>query len=118
MLGALLVARVSALEQPTIQHFSLPFRIVAGTAATSEQDTLEEIRDCVEAILRTPKGSRVELPAFGIPDTTFSAAADAALIEQAVAEWEPRAAAAAAADNSSLSEFISTVTVAVSGGPA
>lgn len=100
-----------------IPQFSLPFRIINGQAAVNEQDSDAEIRDCVLAICLTPIGTRIELPDFGVPDTTFTqGGADATLIEAAVQEWEPRAAAAAAADNTSLEDFISQVTVQVNGG--
>lgn len=100
-----------------VPHFSLPFRIVAGTAAVTEQDTLEEIADCVEAIIRTPAGTRLELPEFGIPDQSFSLnGADPAPIVTAVQQWEPRAVTAAEADNESLLDFITQITLNVAGG--
>lgn len=100
-----------------VPHFSLPFRIVAGTPAVTEQDTLEEIADCVEAIIRTPSGTRLELPDFGIPEQSFSLnGADPAPIAAAVQEWEPRATTAAEADNESLLEFITQITLNVAGG--
>lgn len=104
----------------TIPQFSLPFRLLGGvTPAVTEQDTVEEIADCVAAIIRTPQGTREELSGFGVPDGTFQqGGAPAADIQAAVQQWEPRAAAAAAADNTSLAEFITAITVEVSGGPS
>jgi phage baseplate assembly protein W len=101
----------------TVPHFSLPFRIEGGTVATSEQDTLEEIADCVEAVLRTTVGARLELPEFGIPDQSFSLnGADPHAIDAAVQKWEPRAVTAAQANNESLDDFISQITLNVAGG--
>jgi len=54
----------------TIPHFDLPFRI--GTkAAIVQQDTIEDVTNCVEVCVRTHVGRRKELPQFGIPDLTF-----------------------------------------------
>jgi phage baseplate assembly protein W len=75
-----------------VPHFSLPFRFASPQAAVSEQDSLDEIADCVLAILVTPQGYRVELPAFGIIDPTFSMRnVDLDELRIAVQTWEPRA---------------------------
>jgi hypothetical protein len=76
-----------------VPHFSLPFRFANPQVATSEQDSLDEIADCVLAILVCPAGFRVELPAFGLPDPTFSMPVPSTdAIRTAVETWEPRAA--------------------------
>lgn len=74
-------------------HFAVPFRVENGQVAQIEQDSIGEIEGCVEAVLRTPEGSRIEEPDFGIPDATFEQlgpdpSAEAYLA--AIAEWEPR----------------------------
>lgn len=75
-----------------IPHLALPFRIVDGAAAVTEQGSFEEIRDCVSAIVRYPHGSRPESPTFGNPDQTFvESAPESEFVRAAVAEWEPRA---------------------------
>ena len=57
----------------------------------NEQDSLDDIYDCVQAIIRCPEGWRPELPGFGINDQTFSQAGiDLAEIQDQVATWEPR----------------------------
>jgi phage baseplate assembly protein W len=79
-----------------VPHFSLPFRFAGSSsqAAVSEQDSLDEIADCVYAILVCPVGFRVESPLFGLPDPTFSMPGpDLDEIRAAVETWEPRAAA-------------------------
>ena len=77
-----------------IPHFSLPFRFSTPQAAVSEQDSLDEIADCVLAILLCPTGFRVELPEFGYDDPTFSTPrVDVETIRTAVEFWEPRAVA-------------------------
>lgn len=73
-------------------RLSLPFRIEGAHAAVNERSSLDEIRDCVQTIIRYPQGSRPELPEFGTPDLAFrQGSADPTLIQQAVARWEPRA---------------------------
>jgi phage baseplate assembly protein W len=74
-----------------LPHFSYPFRFATPQVAVSEQDSLDEITDCVQVILLYPQGSRPELPAFGLPDPTFSPRVDTDEIRSVIAEWEPRA---------------------------
>ena len=76
----------------TTPHFALPFRFIAGTAAVTEQDSTEEVMDCVQAIVRYTHGDRTELPEFGLPDLLFTTGdIDTELIDQLIQEWEPRA---------------------------
>jgi phage baseplate assembly protein W len=86
------VARVSANPQ----HLTLPVRIGAdGTFATLSQNTPPEVAQCVRVLLGTVKGTRTTLPAYGVPDLTFSTKIGPnAELEGAVARWEPRAAGA------------------------
>lgn len=74
-----------------VPHFSLPFRFTPQ-AAVSEQDSIDEITDCVLAVLSCPLGFRVDLPEFGIADPVFSTpAVDVDELRTAVDGWEPRA---------------------------
>lgn len=108
---------MAVLSDVTIPHLDLPFRFVGSSAAVVEQDTVEEIVDCVKAIVRYSVGFRIELPTFGTPDLTFSVGgADPAVIASAVQQWEPRAGALAEADNESLDEFVSNIVLSVNGG--
>jgi hypothetical protein len=76
-----------------LPHFALPFRFATPQCATSEQDSIEEIADCVLAVLLCPLGYRVELPDFGIPDPVFSSPnVDTGDLRVAIETWEPRAA--------------------------
>ena len=75
-------------------HIEWPFRIVDGVLQTVEQDSTEEINQCVEAVLNTPLGSRIDAPDYGVPDETFSQlSADeaAAVYLDAIDAAEPRA---------------------------
>ena len=75
-----------------VPHFSLPFRFATPYAATNEQDSLDEIADCCYAILVCPQSFRVELPAFGLPDPTFSMPGpDLDEIREVIETWEERA---------------------------
>lgn len=83
---------MSSVEIP---HLSLPLRFVPGqskrmSAAVTEQDSMDEIADCVLAILLCPQGFRVELPEFGIPDPAFTDV-DLEQLREQIEEWEPRA---------------------------
>lgn len=79
-------------EAVNTPHLAFPFDLSAGSAAVTEQDSLDEIVDCVEVILRTPRGQRVDQPDFGLADPTFRMnGMDASEIEGSVAQWEPRA---------------------------
>lgn len=79
---------------PSVPHFAAPFRVENGAVATVEQDSPEEIAQCVEAVLNTMVGSRIEAPGYGIPDETFKTQApnpSIAVYLAAVEEAEPRA---------------------------
>ena len=79
-------------------HFALPFRFDVGgggraVAAVTEQDSLAEIADCVELVLRFEQGDRRTLPGYGRPRTlAFATDPDLARagIQQAVDDAEPR----------------------------
>ena len=75
-----------------VPHFDLPFRFSNPQAAVVEQDSVEEIAECVLAVLLCPLGFRVELPDYGLADPAFSSPlVDVELIRAQVLEWEPRA---------------------------
>lgn len=79
------------MAQP-VPHLAVPFQLNPdGTARTVAQDSLDDVTQCVAVLCATVAGSRVELPAYGIPDQTFAQNPSAALLEQAIATWEPRA---------------------------
>lgn len=75
-----------------VPHFSFPFRLGSnGSFAVVEQDSPDEVGDCVQVLLSTPTGSRVELPEYGIDDPTFTQSVDVPGILSAIDDWEPRA---------------------------
>jgi phage baseplate assembly protein W len=79
---------MTALVNP---HFKVPFEFRGSSAACVEQDSLDEIAQCVEAIVRTPRGFRLEIPNFGIENPALSEGTIVPQILAAIEEWEPRA---------------------------
>jgi hypothetical protein len=84
-----------------VPHFAWPFTLDRNShGAVLEQDTDEEIVNCVELICSVPIGELADEPTFGITDPTFELQPDVNLIAAQVLEWEPRAHVAAV-DNTS-----------------
>jgi phage baseplate assembly protein W len=79
----------------TTPHFRLPFQFTANgqRALVNEQDTGDDIIDCVKTILAYPIGSREAVKDFGIPDVLFQTRTGLIpeSIRNAVIVWEPRA---------------------------
>jgi phage baseplate assembly protein W len=67
--------------------------LVAGSSfAVAEQDSVDDIGNCVEAILRCPIGFRSEILSFGIDDLVFNLQPISnEALQQTVASQEPRA---------------------------
>lgn len=59
-----------AIETP---HFKFPFQFTADGSRLQvvEQDSDDEIVDCVEVLISTLQGERIELPDYGIQDQAF-----------------------------------------------
>lgn len=74
-------------------QFDLPFRLGAdGQPVEVEQDSLEEVSDSVETLLRTPVGSLEEEPDYGVNDPAFEeGAVDVDELQAAIGQWEQRA---------------------------
>jgi hypothetical protein len=83
-----LVSR-SGITQP---HFDLPFRYGNGREVVIQQDTVEDVRNCVEAGIRTIRGTRPWVPNFGISDPTFeNQPIDVINMGREIYDSEPRA---------------------------
>lgn len=81
-------------------HFAFPFQFKNGRAVTTDQDTNEEILDCVELLLNYSKGSRADDPNFGVPPQLFTEAPiDPTQIAEQVELYEPRVRAIASTDD-------------------
>ena len=79
------------MAQLEIPQISFPLRFAAGKPIVVEQDSDDEVRDCVEVLMRTPLGSRLEYSDYGIADPTFRSEVDLDEIREAIGEWELRA---------------------------
>lgn len=91
-----------------IPHLAFPLRYRDGKVAVNEQDSYEDVRDCVAAIASFTIGSRIEMLDFGIPEQAFrERGADPVAVRAAVERWEPRAVATAETDNKDLYLLIS-----------
>lgn len=80
------------MARPFVPKFAVPFRLGGSSAfAVVEQDSDEEILQCVKAIVRTPIGSHIDDPELGIQDPTFDGVDPEVLTDQVLIS-EPRAA--------------------------
>jgi phage baseplate assembly protein W len=76
----------------SVPHFSLPLRYVNGSAQVNEQDSNDDVADCVYAVCVTNPGDRAELPDFGLVDPAFGQEPlNASAVQNQIAQWEPRA---------------------------
>lgn len=100
-----------------VPHFALPFRLTpGGSVALTEQDSVDEIADCVAAILSYPLGSRPELPDFGVAEQAFiQGGPDLDEIRAAIDAYEPRAAVELELTDETLAEFVASVRIGVAG---
>jgi phage baseplate assembly protein W len=91
-------------------HFDLPFRFAGKSAAVVEQDSFEDIENCVVAALHTPVGFRTELPDFGTADNTFrlQPVTFAELLAE-ITRSEPRSSVIADADPNVITGLIAQV---------
>lgn len=89
---------MSNIDTPKL---SFPFRLRANglSAVVVEQDSDAEILDCLEVLLSTEKGSREEVPTYGIEDQTFKEGGiDVEQVLMDITKWEPRAGQSLEAD--------------------
>jgi phage baseplate assembly protein W len=76
----------------TVPKFKVPFEIEGKHADYVEQDSTEEITQCVTTVLETHIGDRADIPTFGVEDQAFrEGGADVQALSDAVRDWEPRA---------------------------
>lgn len=78
-----------------------------------EQDTWEEVAQCVQTLLTTTEGDRIELPTYGIPSPVFStiSSTDASELQARIAQWEPRAQAFVDISIDALDELVEHIRV-------
>ena len=85
----------------------------AVAAAETEQDSDEEIRDCVSAIVRYAKGQRPESPTFGITPPEFGVGVDIDRLRDEVADQEPRVQILTGTEIDGVDEGVHNVIVAL-----
>lgn len=98
-------------------HFDYPFRIGSDNhVAVVEQDSPDEIVNGVVAILKTPSGFRLDVPAFGCKELLFISDKErVAAIADALNIWEPRAEYIISSQPDLLDKLIAEVTIGVQG---
>lgn len=75
-----------------VPKLKVPLRVGAKGLECVEQDSDEEVLQCVEAILRTQPGTRPDDPAIGMPDFAFSEnGVDPVVVRSILSRYEPRA---------------------------
>jgi hypothetical protein len=100
-----------------VPHFDLPFRFSSGSVAVVEQDTSDDVANCVEAILRTSYGFRTQdnTPDFGINDPLFeNIPVNIESIKSTILSQEPRAEIVITEDMDRLDNMIENITVGIS----
>lgn len=93
-----------------IPKLAFPLRFTsAGRAVTVEQDSAEEINGCVETLVRTTRGQRLERPDFGIRDMVLEQVRGgqaAQHVQRQIITHEPRALAYVDEDLSALADMM------------
>lgn len=101
-----------------IPHFDLPFRFRSSlgvqTPAVVDQDSDDDIANCVLAAVLTRVGWRPEAPTFGTTDLTFqNQPVDLDRLVKEITTNEPRAALMAAQNPDAFDALIDDVLVQV-----
>lgn len=95
-------------------HLALPLRFESGALALTEQDSLDDIQDKVETLIRCPLGFRDELPEFGWPQQTFDTAPlDVSANQSLIDEWVPDARAVLGEHGVPLDETVRHIVVSL-----
>lgn len=99
-----------------VPHFDLPFRFSGSSVAVVEQDSAEDVANCVEAIVRTPNGTRDDSPEFGLDDQTFlNQNLDSAAILAQIEYQEPRSRLVVESEPDFLDNLIARVSIKAGG---
>lgn len=90
-----------------IPILSLPLRLEGESLATVAYGSVEDVAQCVYAIVSYERGSRLEDVQFGVDDPTFEAIPlDVSEWLTAIARYEPRAAVRTAQDIQELTDVV------------
>lgn len=109
--------RQKEVETP---HLQVPFKFggVGGGAFVNEQDSSEDILDCIKSVVAYPIGSCTIMPAFGIPDIVFrqrTVNGVSAALQQALRQWEPRSDTVVFEDPIGFDELLQKISIYVRG---
>lgn len=77
---------------PEIPRLALPLRVENGSYAVNEQDTVDDVANCVESIVRYEREYLPFLPDFGRPPILFRQGTEplGSQLRAAVEAWEDR----------------------------
>jgi phage baseplate assembly protein W len=73
-----------------VPHLAWPLRMDGTSLADVEQDTIDDVRQCVNVLLHTPPGARPLAPDVGIEDLAF-AGVDGEVLAAQLEDQEDRA---------------------------
>jgi phage baseplate assembly protein W len=100
-----------------VPHFRFPFGLDGASFGVNEQDTHDEIQDCVAVLISTPTGSRMVQPDYGVDEALFQQVpVDMTSIVTALTQWEPRAVITLTQTLSTVDEKILHIRARVTGG--
>lgn len=106
------------MSHTRVPHLKLPLKVGArGALETLEQDTVEEVAQCVEVLLSTERGERIELPSYGIEDPAFTVTIPLNEVQSQIEDWEPRAAVILNDEADEADELLRRLRVRVTGVP-
>jgi phage baseplate assembly protein W len=102
-------------DDVVIPHFDYPFQFNAnGRVQVVEQDSEDDIINCVVALIKTPLGFREDLPDYGVADIIFGdGALDTEQIHTAISMWEERADVILTESNITVDQLVRYVSVMV-----
>ena len=96
-------------------QFQLPFRFVGNRVVEIEEDSIEEVTQCVYAVLVYHRGQLIFNPAFGIPEQLFrERGANLSELRRSIEELEPRVTALVQEGTWDLAGLAETVGIRVS----
>lgn len=100
-----------------VPHFQFPFQLNGDSFAVIEQDTTQEVQQCVEILLLTPVNSRLVLPDYGTPETLYAQLPiNVPAILAKLNNWEPRAAGDLEQTLDTIDQMVTYIQVNVAGG--
>lgn len=96
-------------------HFDLPFSLGPNGAAVVEQDTIDDVANCVVVILSVERGTRDEAPTFGIEDLAMrKQPLGASEIAEEIRDQDPRAVLIMSENPDMNDELIDRINIGVS----